>query len=56
MRFFGGLSQEETAETLNVSVATVRRDWISRVAGARTEKERRIAPAMRLVELKCLAN
>jgi RNA polymerase sigma-70 factor (ECF subfamily) len=27
MRFFGGLSQEETAEALNVSVATVRRDW-----------------------------
>jgi RNA polymerase sigma factor (TIGR02999 family) len=27
MRFFGGLSQEETAEALNVSVAAVRRDW-----------------------------
>jgi RNA polymerase sigma factor (TIGR02999 family) len=27
MRFFGGLSQEETAAALNVSVATVRRDW-----------------------------
>jgi RNA polymerase sigma factor (TIGR02999 family) len=27
MRFFGGLSQEEVAEALNVSVATVRRDW-----------------------------
>src|SRR5437867_6746426 len=27
LRFFGGLSQEETAEALNVSVATVRRDW-----------------------------
>ena len=27
MRFFGGLSQEETAEALHVSVATVRRDW-----------------------------
>lgn len=27
MRFFGGLSQEETAEALNVSVATVKRDW-----------------------------
>ena len=27
MRFFGGLSQEETAEALNVSVATVRHDW-----------------------------
>jgi RNA polymerase sigma factor (TIGR02999 family) len=27
MRFFGGLSLEETAEALNVSVVTVRRDW-----------------------------
>lgn len=27
MRFFGGLSLEETAEALNVSVTTVRRDW-----------------------------
>jgi RNA polymerase sigma factor (TIGR02999 family) len=27
MRFFGGLSLEETAEALNVSVGTVRRDW-----------------------------
>lgn len=27
MRFFGGLSLEETAEVLQVSVGTVRRDW-----------------------------
>ena len=27
LRFFGGLSLEETAETLHVSVGTVRRDW-----------------------------
>jgi len=27
MRFFGGLSVEETAEVLQVSAATVRRDW-----------------------------
>jgi RNA polymerase sigma-70 factor, ECF subfamily len=27
MRFFGGLSLEEAAEALRVSVATVRRDW-----------------------------
>ena len=27
LRFFGGLSLEETAEALHVSVATVRRDW-----------------------------
>ena len=27
MRFFGGLTQEETAEALGVSVPTVQRDW-----------------------------
>ena len=27
LRFFGGLSLEETAEAVGVSVATVRRDW-----------------------------
>ena len=27
MRFFGGLSVEETAEVLKVSAATVMRDW-----------------------------
>ena len=27
LRFFGGLSLEETAEVLRVSVGTVRRDW-----------------------------
>jgi RNA polymerase sigma-70 factor (ECF subfamily) len=27
MRFFGGLSAEETAEALDISPATVRRDW-----------------------------
>ena len=27
LRFFGGLSHEETAEVLGVSVGTVRRDW-----------------------------
>src|SRR5262249_55632974 len=27
LRFFGGLSYEETAHVLNVSVATVRRAW-----------------------------
>ena len=27
LRFFGGLSLEETAEALNVSMSTVRRDW-----------------------------
>ena len=28
LRFFGGLSTEETAETLDVSVRTVHNDWI----------------------------
>ena len=28
LRYFGGLSLEETAEALNVSVGTVRRDWV----------------------------
>jgi RNA polymerase sigma-70 factor, ECF subfamily len=27
LRFFGGFSNEETAEALNLSVATVNRDW-----------------------------
>jgi RNA polymerase sigma factor (sigma-70 family) len=27
LRFFGGLSLEETAEALHVSVDTVKRDW-----------------------------
>jgi DNA-directed RNA polymerase specialized sigma24 family protein len=27
LRFFGGLSVEETAEVLNVSTDTVKRDW-----------------------------
>ncbi len=29
LRYFGGLSLEETAEALNVSLATVKRDWAS---------------------------
>jgi RNA polymerase sigma factor (sigma-70 family) len=27
LRFFGGLSEEETAEVLGVTARTVRRDW-----------------------------
>jgi len=27
MRFFGGLSVEETAEVLKISAITVKRDW-----------------------------
>jgi RNA polymerase sigma factor (TIGR02999 family) len=37
LRYFGGLSLEETAEALDVSVMTVRRDW--RVAKAWLYKE-----------------
>jgi RNA polymerase sigma factor (TIGR02999 family) len=43
MRFFAGLSLEETAEALNVSVGTVRRDWslvrawLSRELSAKSE-------------------
>ena len=28
LRYFGGLSTEETAEVLNVSPITVKRDWV----------------------------
>ena len=27
LRYFGGLTEEETAEALKISVRTVRRDW-----------------------------
>jgi RNA polymerase sigma factor (sigma-70 family) len=29
LRFFGGLSVEETAQVLGVSPATVKRDWVT---------------------------
>jgi RNA polymerase sigma factor (TIGR02999 family) len=39
LRFFGGLSMEETAEVMGISVQTVRRDWtFARVWLARTMK------------------
>jgi DNA-directed RNA polymerase specialized sigma24 family protein len=28
LKFFGGLSNEETAETLGISLSTVKRQWI----------------------------
>ena len=37
MRFFGGLTVEQTAEVLNVSPDTVMRDW--RLAKAWLERE-----------------
>jgi DNA-directed RNA polymerase specialized sigma24 family protein len=27
LRFFGGLSETEAAEALNISIATLKRDW-----------------------------
>jgi RNA polymerase sigma factor (TIGR02999 family) len=29
LRYFGGLSIEETAETLNLSIATIKREWMT---------------------------
>jgi RNA polymerase sigma-70 factor (ECF subfamily) len=43
LRFFGGLSLEETAEVLKVSVGTVRRDWS--LAKAWLHRELRNYPA-----------
>jgi RNA polymerase sigma factor (TIGR02999 family) len=40
LRFFGGLSLEETAEALNVSPATVRLDWSLAKAWLRRELKR----------------
>jgi RNA polymerase sigma factor (TIGR02999 family) len=41
MRFFGGLSVEEAAEALEISVATVKRDWLK----ARAFLYSKIAPS-----------
>ena len=41
MRFFGGLSLQETADVLQVSVATVRRDWSLARAWLHRELSRR---------------
>jgi RNA polymerase sigma-70 factor (ECF subfamily) len=43
MRFFGGLSIEETAEALNVSSETVKRDWKVAKAWLLRELDRRAA-------------
>jgi RNA polymerase sigma factor (sigma-70 family) len=37
MRFFGGLSLEETAAVLDISLATVKREWASARAWMRRE-------------------
>ena len=44
LRFFGGLSHEDVAEVLNVSAATVRRDWSLARAWLYTELQRRRTP------------
>jgi RNA polymerase sigma-70 factor, ECF subfamily len=41
LRYFGGLSLEETAEVLNVSPVTVKRDWV----GARAWLKGQVRPA-----------
>ena len=40
LKFFGGLSIEDTAEVLGVSVATVKRDWITARAWLHRELDR----------------
>ena len=42
LRFFGGLSLEETAEVLRVSVGTVRRDWSLAQAWLYRELQRQV--------------
>ena len=45
LRFFGGLTVEETADVLNVSAETVLRDWKTAKAWLPRELRRRHAPA-----------
>ena len=44
MRFFGGLSIEETAEALGVSPSTVKRDWAAAKAWLYRDMSTRISP------------
>jgi RNA polymerase sigma factor (TIGR02999 family) len=44
MRFFGGLSIEETAEALGVSLSTVKRDWAAAKAWLYRDMSTRISP------------
>lgn len=50
MRFFGGLSLEETAEALNVSVPTVMRDWNTARAWLRRELKNESSHGLRTLE------
>jgi RNA polymerase sigma factor (TIGR02999 family) len=46
LRFFGGLSMEETAEVMGISLQTVRRDWdFSRAWLARTLSSNEVDPS-----------
>jgi RNA polymerase sigma factor (sigma-70 family) len=40
LRFFAGLSVEETAEVMGVSPATIKRDWTATRAGLKRELTR----------------
>jgi len=42
LRFFGGLTVEETAEVLDVSPATIKRNWSMAKAWLRNEMEKSI--------------
>lgn len=44
LRFFGGMTVEETAETVGVSPATVKRDWVMAKAWLRRELDRATTP------------
>jgi len=43
-RFYGGLTLEETGESLGVSLKTVQRDWLLARAWLRKEIDREIPP------------
>jgi RNA polymerase sigma-70 factor, ECF subfamily len=42
LRFFGGLTVEETAETLKISTATIKRNWSMAKAWLRNEMEKAV--------------
>ena len=44
LKFFAGLSNEDTAEVLNVSPSTVKRDWVTARAWLHRELDRDSAP------------
>lgn len=46
IRYFGGMSAEETALTLNISLDTIARDWKAAKAWLYVELKRADTPAM----------